>query len=527
MRSSARTITILRGLREGDTLRPEDAHELLSGGATEWQLAAAAAAVQQSSRTSTGDEFLVATSRRHPIIGACLRSRSAATADRGLDLLVQRVLRGTGKQSAIGRRLFVYFLDGLLSGSVPSAVAAFWLMGVCRDGLSGNDTTELTRAMVASGRVYDYRQELPLRGRRFIRRYPTGALSEKGALVIPALLASLASSLPIASPFLVGRSLGFTGGTWDKLKAIPGFAFPAPGETTLDTLRACGVAMTVAQNDVCPADRLLYELRSATSTIEAPELIAASIASKQLAVPVDCLLLDVRFGGGAFIPTRELGTAVALQIKDIVLESNTDCSYLLTDTARPGGSALGNALEVCEALALMGIRGTLPWNEPALVDQAEKIVTLFATLMTAALPDRVDNWRSVASEQFRSGAVVRGFANILSAHGVSDDNVAKLLCDPEGLLLSSVRPLHIRARVTGVVAPVDQRTVGSFVNFSLGAGGNDFVGTFRSDTGVLLRKRAGDLVLSGDILADLYAPPNVSTDDLERELAQIITAVRE
>jgi thymidine phosphorylase len=453
-----RTIAVLRALSAGQSLAAQDAEHLLSAG-NECQLAAAAAAVQRTADTPETDAFLLAAAQRSPMIRTCLGS-SAAALEQSLEPSVQRIVHGTGKRSTVGRNSFKFFINLLLSGTLSPAVAAFWLMAVCRDGLSNEDVGALTHAMVETGCTYDYRKERDFREQRFVRRYPTGALSEKASLIVPALLVAAANDLPVASPFLVARSLGFTGGTWDKLSAIPGFTFPSPGDDTLRTLKACGVAMTVAQNDLCPGDRLLYELRSATSTIEAPELIVSSIASKQLAVPVDCLLLDVRFGAGAFMRTHEVATAVATQIVQIVGAAGTDCPCLLTDTIRPGGAAIGNALEVCEALAVMGRRGTLPWDERALADQIEKVATFFSALMERAFPGRTEDWRTAAKAKLRSGEVLKGFAKLLITHGVADDVATELLQDPAACLLPDNTPVYLRASMSGEVAPFDQHLLG-------------------------------------------------------------------
>jgi len=159
--------------------------------------------------------------------------------------------------------------------------------------------------MLESGSVFDYRSLARKTGRRLIRRYPTGGVSEKVSLILPSILVALSEHIPLMSTTLVARSLSFTGGTWDKLAIIPEFRFAAPGQDIENILAETRVAVCTTNSQVCPADRSLYTLRSLTGNVVSKPLIISSICSKHLALPVHRILMDVRFGPGSFMFRKE------------------------------------------------------------------------------------------------------------------------------------------------------------------------------------------------------------------------------
>jgi pyrimidine-nucleoside phosphorylase len=405
----------------------------------------------------------------------------------------------------IGRPNLQHIVDDIVSGAAKDTLVAAWLMTVCAAGMGTDDTRVLTELMASSGERFDYREAPELSGLRLIRRYPTGALSEKVALILPSLIASVRTRAPVCSPFLVARSLGHTGGTWDKLSAIPGFVFPEPGDDSIRALKSCGVAMTVTQGHANPADRKLYQLRSATGTVESNPLIVASIASKQLTFPVHRLLLDVRVGPGAFLKDQSAGTTVGREISALVRREGISCSYTLTPTAQPSGSAIGNALEVAEAIAVMGgsDRG---WDPRALAEQRLIAVDFFAKLMAAEVTSMNSaEWARVAFEQLNTGAVLRHFAEVLNAHGVSASTATGLLRDPAMALAIPSESLLVRSTTAGVFRSLDQPGLGEIVNRILGAGGNEFEGSFDPTGGIVLGLRLGDVVRADEPLCRVFS----------------------
>lgn len=239
------------------------------------------------------------------------------------------------------------FVYGFTNKTISLVDVSFWSMLVCEVGLSNHNTYLLTKSMKNTGNIYNYKQNFPTYF--FTRRYPTGGVSEKLSLLLPTFIMCIADKYNIKSPFTIGRSLGFTGGTWDKLSSIPEFNFAKPGIESIERLNRCGVSMTVSKDDMCPADRILYQLRSLVGTIESTELATASIASKQLAVPCDYLLLDTRYGEGAFFKKEE-AMRMSKLIKEFLEHEGIDVDVIYTDTPFPNGSSIGNALEVEEAI---------------------------------------------------------------------------------------------------------------------------------------------------------------------------------
>lgn len=427
---------------------------------------------------------------------------------------VMRVLRADWTDGAARRADLRAFLDDYVHERLPSHLVAAWLGTVMERGLTTECLQDLTHAMKDSGRTYDYRGAAPLAGRKLVRRYPTGGLSEKTALILPSVLVKAATKYPIASNFLVARSLGFTGGTWDKLSAIPGFRFPEPGDESIEVMSRCGVAMTVTHGDLNPADRKLYQLRSVTGTIESHELIVASIASKQLAVPADHLLLDVRYGEGAFLRSEAEARRCADAMLSVVAEGGVPCSAHLTDTPQPNGMAIGNALEVAEALATMGIGASSDWDARALREQRELVLTFYGLLMMRAHGSATtDAWVSEARGWFESGDVGLAFETLLEAHGVRPQTIDVLRQNSFGTLGLSEVHIPVASAREGRLLRIDQRRLGHLVNFGLGAGGNDYGGTFRSRAGVRLGFRIGDVVNKGQPLCWICAGEAQVTDE--------------
>jgi len=414
----------------------------------------------------------------------------------------------------IGREPLQRIMDDIVSGRAKDTLAAAWLMTICVLGMSRADTQALTEIMASSGQRFDYREAPELAHSRLIRRYPTGALSEKVALILPSLIAAARTCVEVCSPFLVARSLGHTGGTWDKLSAIPGFVFPQPGKDSVRALEACGVAMTVTQGDANPADRKLYQLRSSTGTIESVPLIVSSIASKQLTFPVHRLLLDVRIGDSAFLKDEREGLAVGQEVAALVSAAGIQCTYTLTRTAQPNGMAIGNALEVAEAISVMG--GAHPgWDERALIEQRLLVIDFFSKLLAAEFPSMgAHDWAHFASEQFHTGAVLRSFAEVLRAHKVSDLTITNLLRDPMVTLAVPADPVTVPSAIAGTLTSLDQLRLGEIVNRTLGGGGNDFEGDFDPRAGVVLGVRIGDAIRQGGTLCRVFTSRAISSATL-------------
>lgn len=294
-----------------------------------------------------------------------------------IDNKLEELLKGIIDGRNIGIEYFYYAMSLINSRNIDSEFISIFLIEVYTKGLCDEDIYNLTLAMRDTGKIYDYRRKFGTK--KVTRRYPTGAVSEKTALILPSMILYAAKKYSIVSSFLVAKSLSFTGGTWDKLSVIPGFKFPKPGSDTCVTIQNCGVSMTVAHNDLCPVDTILYQIRSMTDTVDAIPLAASSIASKQLACPPDLLLLDVRYGDGAFFNHCD-ACKLSDIIEQILIKHSIKVISIFTSTDRPSGSSIGNQIEICEAISILN-NCTDDFDVRSKKEQLDIIASFYARIM--------------------------------------------------------------------------------------------------------------------------------------------------
>lgn len=428
--------------------------------------------------------------------------------------LLQQVDQGV----FIGEEKWRPLIDSIINDSVDKSFLAILLSLIKIKGLAADGTKTLTMAMWRSGVSYDYRNLPALDFKKSVRRYPTGALSEKIALIMPSLLMAFSERYPIVSPFTIGRSLSFTGGTWDKLSSIKGFKFPEQGEETLSMLAKFGISMTVTSGNYNPADDFLYPFRSLTNTVRSEELIVSSIASKQLAVPADTLLLDVRYGNGAFIPNMTQASSVARQICAVLEEHDIHCESVFTKADQPTGSTIGNHLEVLEAVTIMGGENYLSSyvNPAGLLQQKRLVIDMTVQLLTATFQSDQAELEEVATRFFDNGKVLSCFKKLLSCHSVDQSTI--------NTLFDNQKPCHflessIYSANEGSLQYIDQEKIGNFVNFQLGGGQNQFfkIGE-QSHGGFVLAKRLGETVQRHELLATIFHTADIDETLLDPRL---------
>jgi pyrimidine-nucleoside phosphorylase len=237
------------------------------------------------------------------------------------------------------------FIRGYTSGEIPDYQAAAWAMAVFFRGLTAVETSQLTRAMMHSGRVLQFPPGTPPK----VDKHSTGGVGDTVSLILAPLLACDELWVPMIS----GRGLGITGGTLDKLESIPGFNVSLTADESIAQLERIGVVMLGQTGDICPADKKLYALRDVTATVPSQPLIVASIMSKKLAESLDRLVLDVKFGSGAFMKTRAEAESLAAGLTAVGQEMSVQIHHLLTPMDEPLGWSAGNALEVASAVACL------------------------------------------------------------------------------------------------------------------------------------------------------------------------------
>jgi len=379
---------------------------------------------------------------------------------------------------------FGAFLHGYLEEEVPDYQMAALLMAILFRGLVPDELGTLVETMLRSGAVLEL-DHLP--GPR-VDKHSTGGVGDKVSLV----LAPLAAELGIFVPMMSGRGLGHTGGTLDKLEAIPGFRTDLPLDRFLAILQAERFAMTGQTPEIAPLDLRLYDLRSVTGTVASIPLIAASIMSKKLAEGLTGLVLDVKVGRGAFISSEEGARELAHTMVGIGTGRGVVTSALLTAMDRPLGRAAGNALEVREALECLRGEGPPDLREATLELAAEM-------LRVAGLETDVGAGKERAGEVLDGGAPLERFARVTALQG-GDPRVIRNL----ELLPSAPERVPVQATRDGWVQGVDPRRIG-FAVVELGGGRTRLGQEVDPSVGFVVAVRPGDRVTAGDLLGEVHA----------------------
>lgn len=295
-----------------------------------------------------------------------------------------------------------FIIDSLMDGTLPDYQLAAWLMAVCWRGMTLDETAALTDAMTRSGQVLDLSSIASFVG----DKHSTGGVGDKTTLVFVPMLAAV--GIPMAK--LSGRGLGHTGGTIDKLEAIPGFDCSLSIEQFIAQVKEIGCAIAGQTQDLAPADGKIYAMRDVTGTVESVPLIAGSILSKKLAAGSNLIILDVKCGAGAFMETEEDATNLATTLVEIGKRLGRPISAVVTDMEQPLGYAVGHALEVVEAIE------TLKGNGPE--DLKELCLALGALSMVAAgKADDEKHAREQLSKAISSGAALKKFGELIAAQG--------------------------------------------------------------------------------------------------------------
>jgi pyrimidine-nucleoside phosphorylase len=386
-------------------------------------------------------------------------------------------------------------------GSVPDYQLSSWLMAVCWRGMETAETAALTRAMAASGRRLDLGS---LRGPK-VDKHSTGGVGD--GISIP--LAPLAAAAGLVVPMMSGRGLGHTGGTLDKLESIRGFKVALPPAAILRQLRAAGVSLFGQSADLAPADRKLYGLRDVTATVGADPLIVSSILSKKLSEDLDALVLDVKVGPGAIYPEPAKMRALAGHLVRTANHLGLKTVAVLTRMEEPLGRAVGNAIEIRQALEVLGGGG------PS--DFVEVLLVLGGWML--ALGGKARNWEEgaeILEALRRSGAGLKRFREIVKLQGGD----VRAVDDPDRFLPLAKHSIEVKATASGRLAGLDARSVGKLA-VRLGAGRQKAEDKVDFGAGLFLNKKRGDRVKKGDLLARLYASDAMRLEGAAEEFRAI------
>lgn len=406
---------------------------------------------------------------------------------RALDVIAKK--RDGGELS---KEEIEFFVQGYTEGEIPDYQAAAWLMALFLQGMNDRETYDLTLAMAHSGDTLDVRAALPTGEGEgvplVVDKHSTGGVGDKVSLVLAPLVA--ACGVPMAK--MTGRGLGFTGGTVDKLESIPGYRTDLSVEAFKAQVREIGVVLTGQTADLAPADQKLYALRDATATVESIPLIVSSIMSKKMAAGADAIVLDVKVGSGAFMETEEEAEALARGLVGLGGRAGREVVALISDMNQPLGWAVGNALEVREAINTLHEAGPLQVREHCLTVAAEM-------LSLSGRTESPEAALTLALETLSSGAAWQKFRDLVEAQG---GDVA-CVDNPERLPQASiVEP--VAAPRSGYLAAVHAAEVGLAV-VGLGGGREEKGQAIDHSVGVLVHHKVGDLVQKDTPLFTVHA----------------------
>lgn len=380
------------------------------------------------------------------------------------------------------------------SGKAHDYQIAAWLMAACINGLDLDETTWLTQAFVDSGKVLDLSQVDGV----VVDKHSTGGVGDKTTLALLPLLA--ASGVKVAK--LSGRGLGITGGTIDKLESIPGFNVSLSAANFVKQIKQIGMAISSQSGDLAPADGKMYALRDVTATVESIPLIAASVISKKVAAGADVIVLDIKYGRGAFMATLEDAKLLASTCREVGNRLNKSISTVISAMNQPLGCAVGNSLEVLEIVKML--KGQGPADLEALC------LTLGAVaLVCAGIQPDIAAGEAALKERILDGSALEKFRELVVAQGGDPYFLkdASLLPQPD-------RVLMIPAKEQAYIADINALEVAKAAKM-VGAGRLTKDSPINLGVGVLLHKRIGEAVKPGETLVELYADDKDHRDAVE------------
>jgi pyrimidine-nucleoside phosphorylase len=376
-----------------------------------------------------------------------------------------------------------FLVQGFTEGEIPDYQAAAFLMAVYLKSMNRDETLVLTKVMADSGIKLDLGDVPGIK----VDKHSTGGVGDKTTLVVAPLVA--AAGVPVAK--LSGRALGHTGGTLDKLESIPGLRTSLSRQEFASQVKEIGVAIATQSEEMVPADKKLYALRDLTATAGSPPLIASSVMSKKLSGGADAIVLDVKTGSGAFLPTLQESLDLASLMLYIGTRARRRMAAVVSDMDQPLGYAVGNSLEVMEAME------TLQGHGPS--DLVELCLVLGGLMLEMAEVARNDEARSMLRELLENGKAWEKFFEMAESQGGD----IRYLRDPE-LFPRAALQSELLAEGDGFLQKANARTIGKAA-LALAAGGRASEDRTDRSAGIILKKKMGDRVQKGEVLALLYS----------------------
>jgi len=400
----------------------------------------------------------------------------------------QDVIRKKRDGQELSREEIAFFVDGVTTGRVADYQISALLMAIYLNGMSQREQQDLTEAMLESGSILDFSDIAKPKA----DKHSTGGVGDKTSLLIAPLVASCGAAVPMIS----GRGLGHTGGTLDKLESIPGYRVNLTVDEFKKVLNEVGYAMAGQTAELAPADKKMYALRDATSTVEAIPLIVASIISKKGAAGLDAMVIDVKVGNGAFMRDEERARALAHALVSTGNSCGIRTRALLTDMNQPLGAAVGNSIEVKECIDIL--RGDTSTAARPVLDLSLQLAAHM--LVLANVEQTIDSALSTLKRQLDSGAALETFRRNVVAQGGD----ARVCDNPAGFLPLVSESIKVESPRSGFITRIDTTEIGHAIA-AIGGGRVRIEDVIDPTVGFVTEVKLGDRITQNDALGIVYS----------------------
>ena len=399
-----------------------------------------------------------------------------------------------------------FFINEYTQNNIPDYQASALLMAICINGMTPREIVDLTTAMVNSGETLD----LSSISNHIVDKHSTGGVGDKVTLILAPIIASL--GIPVAK--MSGRGLGITGGTIDKLESIPGYNVNLSIDQFKENVKEHGISVIAQTGNLAPADKKLYALRDVTSTVQSIPLIASSIMSKKIAAGANHIVLDITCGVGAFMRDISVAKELAEMMTEIGRLANRDTKCIITSMDQPLGFAVGNNLEMIEAINFL--KGEMP------EDLKEVILELGSQMIKiSGNGDDIEENKSRMIDSINSGKAFEKFKELVSAQGGDTSYI-----DDTSKFEKSNYQIEYKSNKSGYIEKINSHMIGE-LSMNLGAGRKKKDEPINYRVGIVLKKKIGDYVENGETLAIIHTDDNNISLDILKEAYTIVDNIVE
>lgn len=397
-------------------------------------------------------------------------------------LIFKNIIKKKRAGEKLNREEIYFFVKNFTDGKIPDYQASALLMAICVNGMDDEETKNLTFAMIESGKVFDFSNiNIPIAD-----KHSTGGVGDKTTFIVTPLFAAMGG----AAIKMSGRGLGHTGGTADKIESIPGIKISLSEKEIINQIEKIGACMITQSENIALADKKIYALRDATETVDSIPLIASSIMSKKIACGSDVIVLDVKFGNGAFMKTKEQAEKLAKVMINIGKSANKKVSAILSDMNQPLGNNVGNSLEIIEALNVLKNKGDKRLEELS--------VNLAAKMYSLSFNEDFENSISLAQSKLHDLSAYNKFCEII---GFQNGDIGYL--ENTEKFDKAKYELKIYAETNGYIERIETEQIGN-IALMLGAGRKSKEDKINLTAGLVFNKKIGDKINKGDLLVTLY-----------------------